>query len=408
MKSKEKFLLLRHGGMGDNLFLTPVAKVLRKRGYLVDVASASRSIAVLKNNPHINKLIECQRFGPQTTMEDGKPADLFLADDEIWLPTAALYRNYRPSVERPWRPFNIANYFKIIEGCTLHPEISRTQISNYTNVYDNHLAWAGIDPTTVSAEDKRPVYSVTEKERKWAIETLAGLDKKPILLQTYSSSPAKSFSPVALIKWLRAKEEHVIHWEPAMNKMILDGVPMEFPEDIPSIRCSAALVEQSQFCLTADTCIAHIAEALGIKHISFYTITPAWTISGYYQHEIAVDSTAELGGQPCKCYQITRDCPRRAVEARQNLSKEDSELLGLVPPKSNIRKMISLPAPKMPEAAQGDILTYFQVTSAKALDQKVDGAVKKFDAELQKIAYCLGSIDLPKVLAENYEELRQK
>ncbi|MCK4521164.1 MAG: glycosyltransferase family 9 protein [Nanoarchaeota archaeon] len=405
-KTGEKFLLLRHGGMGDNMFLTPIARRLTKLGYTVDVSTTKKTAPLFENNPDFNKIFRCERFGAIKALEDGKPANLFLSEDGVWLPDLALYRHYKPATVRPWRPYNVANYFKSIEGCSLHPELSRTQISNYSNIYDNNFAWAGLDPSRIPDDEKRPVYFVARNERKWAKSILSKLSSPPILLQTFSSSPAKSFSPVSLHSWLKEKGEHILCWDPAQELFTLDGMPLEFPDDIPSIRCTAALVEMSQFCITADTCVAHLAEALNIPHITFYTIVPAWTISKYYKYEITVDSTAQLDGQPCKCYQIIRDCPRKAIEAKKRLPKRDAELLAMVPGNHPVRRELDLPPATLPEGCNGDPMSYFKVSSPAGLESLIDAAVRSYNSALMETAYCLESIDLLKVLKENYEQLK--
>ena len=166
------------------MFLTCVARALNRRGWLVDVAIDERSAPLLANNSDISRIRPLRRFGPmQMYPECNHPIDL-VEDDGAWVPVKAIYQQY--ATQDPARPLAVANYYGVTENCTLHPDITMTQISDFQNVYNEHLGWAGIAPSPVP--HRRPVYSVTDKERAWA----AGLElKNPVvLLPTYATSPA--------------------------------------------------------------------------------------------------------------------------------------------------------------------------------------------------------------------------
>lgn len=395
----ERFLLTRFGGLGDNLFLTPVARELHRLGYHVDVVANAKSAAILENNPFIERLMKARRFGPISVTPDDRLVNL-IDIDGMHLPDLALFELYRTTSVRPWRPLNVTNYLRVIEDNTMHPEICMTQASAFVNTYDNHLAWAGIDPESVPAERKAPIYVVTDEERAWGATILR--DKgKCVLIQTTSSSLSKTYPANDMVAYLRGEGFSVLLWqETGQNKghWILDGVKVENPIHIPSIRCTAALLERCLFAVTADTGTAHLAEALEIRHMTYYTFTPSWTLSKYYRHEWTVDSTAELDGMRCKCYTLSMDCPRIQAEAFKKLSQTDRELLLTFPDDPSQRKQMGLPPLQDVVPPNTNLYTYFRCNSAQSLGAKTDAAYRNLVNFRAERPYCTSSLNLMKEL----------
>jgi ADP-heptose:LPS heptosyltransferase len=406
-KDTPRFLLLRFGGLGDNLFLTPVARELHARGYEVDVVTSEYGEPILRHNPYISRIMVAKRFGPIHELPDGKYVNL-VSDGGLALSDLALYRLYKAK-GRPWRPFNVANYLRIIEGNSHHEEISRTQASNYSNTYDNHLGWAGIDPTTVPDDRKRPSYQVTREEKDWA-EKIIPTDSNPcVLVQTTSSSLAKTYPANDMIAYLRGEGYSILYWQETGKRTghwILDGVKLFLPPTIPAIRCTAALLERCAFAITADTGTTHLAEALDVMHLTYYTFVPAWTISRYYTHEVTVDSDAQFEGQRCKCYQITRDCPRKQIEAWGKLSKPEQEVLLMFPEHPQERANWGLPGAQNVVPPGVDPFAYFKCNSVDALAHKADAAYKHLETLRMERPYCTESLDLMGALKANMDKLR--
>lgn len=409
MAESKRFLLLRYGGMGDNLFLTPVAKELHRRGYEVDVVTAEHSGAILQNNPFISRLYVAKREGPIRSLPDGKAVNLVDVDG-VRIPDIGLYNSYLSTDgNAPWRPYNVCSFLNIIENNTHHPEICSTQMSCFSNTYDNHLMWAGIDPTTVDPEDKRPVYRVTKEERAWAKSVLGEMNGRVVLVQTSSSSLAKIYPPVEIMSWLQyAKGHPVLLWNQTGDRTghwSLDGVKVALPPHIPSIRCTGALLEHCAFAITADTATSHLAEALGVRHMTYYTFVPAWTISKYYKYEITIDSTAKVDGRVCKCYQITRDCPRIQVEAFKKLSKDEQELLNNFPPHPQERAKLGL-GPMVSSVPEGsDPVKFFRCASMDVLKGRLDSAYRHLESLRMEIPYCTASINLIDEVKKHYDFL---
>lgn len=56
-KRKKKCLIIRYAAYGDMLIVTPIIRLLHKRGYKVDIETKQSGKIILKNNPFINKII---------------------------------------------------------------------------------------------------------------------------------------------------------------------------------------------------------------------------------------------------------------------------------------------------------------------------------------------------------------
>lgn len=387
MKTK-RFLLVRYGGQGDALFLTPVARWLFNHGYKVDVAISAQTAPLLYNNPHIDRIFESARFSPMSAVDADTPANLVKVGG-AWIPDVALFERYPSDI--PGRQYDVMDGFRSIESCSIHPMICVTQASDYVNAYDQLLNWSGIDSTRVTPEEKLPIYCVTKEERKWA-KRVSKHWGKFVMIQTLASSPARSYMKTSeLVNICISAGRQALFW--TGDHWIMDGTPIQFSKDFNPMRCTAALIEQADLLISSDTCVSHLAEALKTQHLTFYTTVPAWTRSRDYVSEVTVDSEVHLGvnGEPCKCCVIGRDCIRRSLESRDMLSDKERELLGLIPPEERNRMGLGFVKPidlhgKRPEE-------YFAVASPQGLRVMVEATVAKWESQRQLPAYCVQNIE---------------
>lgn len=396
MGEKRGFLLMRWGGMGDAMFMTPVARELHKRGYAVDVCTHENAAKVFKGNPYVREVMVAERWGPMQRVQGDHPVNL-IKRNGVWVPDVILYENY-PS-ERPLRRFNVADYFRSIEDCSLHSVISRSQASDYANTYDLHLGWAGIDPTTV--DDKSPDWFLSDRERHWAEKHREEWGPY-ILLQPFASSPARSYMRISpIMQYLREKELKVLLWHPGHLRWELDGIPIPTPEGMDGYRLTGALISQADLLISADTFVSHVAEAQGIPHITFYSSVPAWTRSCYYNHEITIDLRVEdEEGQPCKCCIIGRDCPRIKKAALELLSEQERELLSILPP--NLKQQHGIEMEPI-DIGQQTPWEYFGSASPHGFQALQEAALRRYDALQQMEAPCIASLDLLEHVKEYLE-----
>lgn len=394
--SPRRFLLIRFGGQGDALFLTPVARELARRGWAVHAAVNDMGYGMLLNNPHIAQLHRLRRdeVMPMLPGVANHPADL-ISWRGAWLPVEAVYDHYT-GMGPEYGPWAVCNYRYVIESNSIHPWIHHGQNSTYTNTYDLHLAWAGIDPARLTPEQKAPVYVVSPAERA-AIESLvADLPRPLYLLQPLASSAARSYHrPRELYMRMQNRARHgtLIVWNGTTWEAQGSPFPLPMAEGSTPMRASAALVERADLVVSSDTAISHIAEALGVRHVTFYSTVPAWTRSAYYRHEITVDcAVPDSNGQiPCKCGIIGRDCPRRSHEAWTGLSQRQRDLLRLLP--NETQQQLRIP-PGPPLDTGGLMPQEWFGTTPDGLTVEIDAAVAALESARQRLAYCTETLDL--------------
>lgn len=388
------FLLLRFGGRGDALFLTPVAAELQRRGWRVHAGINEPCLPMLEHLSCIDRLMPLLRESvmPTAPQIPNHPCDL-IQSAGAWIPVEAIYPQY-PGPGAEYGEWAVANYRFVIESNSLHPWINRGQNSNFINTYDLHFSWAGIDPTSVPAEHRRPRYVVTSQERAAIKASLAGLPRPLYLIQPFASSPARSYHRVAELYQSMKKltRGSVIVWNG--NNWETNGLAYPLPnvEGSAPIRMSAALVEQADLLISADTALSHVAEALNVRHLTFYSTVPAWTRSRDYTHEITVDLTVpdSRGRDVCKCGIIARDCPRIAAEAYARLSDRQRDLLKLMPPQNQAAMGL---VPENLDTGGRVPPEYFETTPA-GLQAEHNAAVQTYDGLRQRPAHCIASLDL--------------
>lgn len=426
--ARTPFLVMRFGGMGDMMFATPVIKQLFMDGYAVDVATNEHSLPLLENNPYVNRAWEQTREGVIPLIDGKYPADLTFVDDGIIIPTIGLYSKYennnKPKTETKLHPFNVVNYFRIIENYTLHEPLWPTMGADFINTYDNHFSWAHIDPMSVPADERRPQYFPKKEELEWARKVLEFFPRPIVMVQPYASSPVRTYyRTTEILDALKLQGScTAIFWEPSPNSpfsgvwrvlfVCKDGKYSEVGRVIPwpgeevtkyPIRASAALIANADLLVSADTCVALLAEAVETYHLTYYTSVPAWTRSRDYLYEFTLDSDnteSKTSKRVCKCGIIGRDCPRKLGDAFMALSDRDRLLLSFLPPEA--KQGLNLPQ-YSPPSLEGKQPHEFLKTTPQAMEEAVKGVISKYESLRQCEAYCSRSLDvagaLTKVLA---------
>lgn len=389
-----RFLLIRYGGQGDALFLTPVAAELKRRGWDVHVAINDNGFPLLQHLPFIDKLYQLRRepIMQQAPGIPGHPCDL-IEWHGAWLPVEAVYPRF-PGAGAEYGPWAVCNYRFVIESNSIHPWINRGQNSNNINTYDMHFSWAGIDPMSIPVEERRPRYIVSARERQAIGEVVKHLPRPLYLIQPGASSPARSYFKTRELyeKMIQNTHGSVIVWNGSaweMNRMMF---PLPMPPESSPMRMSAALVERADLVISADTCISHVAEALSVKHLTFYSTVPAWTRSRDYTHEITVDLCVpdSRGRDACKCGVIGRDCPRVEAEVWAGLDQRQRDLLHLLPIPQ--QQQLGIPVAQLDTGGRMP-QEYFE-TSPNGLQAEHNAAVQIYEGLRQRPAYCIASLDL--------------
>ncbi len=335
-KDRPEHMLIRFGGMGDTMFLTAVARVLSEK-QSVTMAIPEHQHGILDGNPHVDRIVPLRRFGPYPFYPDGRPVNLYGDKHGDWRPIEHYFQQLQTG--EIGRKVRVTDYYGIIEGNGRNPTVPMGN-SGYAQVYDLHLAWAGIDPTRIPDDYKRPVYIASSREREWAADLMKSMPKPVIMWQGHGSAPAKSYyrNNDDIARVLKATGGTVIAWAPDTLHWTVWGREMQpiiGPDWMMPIRLSGALVSQADLTVTADTFVSHLAEALEKRHVTFYATFSADGYSRYYKHERTVDLIApdRTKTQPCKCHVISEArCPRREEDARRELAPHKINILaGLTP-----------------------------------------------------------------------------
>lgn len=390
-----RFLLIRYGGQGDALFLTPVAEELRRRGWQVHIAVNDQGHPLVQHLPFVHSTYLLRREPVMQTVPQipGHPCDLISWRGGL-VPVEAVYPQF-PSPGPEYGPWAVCNYRFVIESNSLHPWINRGQNSNFINTYDMHFSWAGIDPISVPAEFRRPRYVVTAQERAAAVEAMRNLPRPVYLVQPLASSPARTyFRPAELYKkMVQLTKGTVLLWNGQNWETGGRPFPLPVVEGSTPMRASAAMVEQADLVISADTAISHIAEALSVRSLVFYSTVPAWTRSRDYLYSESIDLAVpdSQGRGVCKCGVIARDCPRVAAEAIDTLTDRQRELVRLLPPDQQAQLGL---VPPMPLDTGGRLPMEHFRTTANGLQSEVQAAATQLDGARQRLAHCLASLDL--------------
>ena len=301
-------MILRYGGFGDSLMLSPLPKILRKvYGFKeVHIGVAPKNVELMRQTKQFTVVSPIQRFG--FSPEDFIPTNIgYMKAREYFIknPEFVLF-DYKFSVE------NNSPQPKQEEAIRQKIEWKSHINSNFTNWFDLALAWSKIPPQSIPSSDKRPILFLTDGQKKKAAE-LKERYGDYIVVSLNASSPLRNIrQPKLIIKdflrrtdfrgWVFAAEtiNNEIHWfgkKGRSDKIRVDWIN-NITDTLPLL-CSAG------FGLFSDSGLSHIAEALGLRHTTFYTTVPSMTRSEYYNFETPVDTVCPIG----KCFSLQGVCP---------------------------------------------------------------------------------------------------
>lgn len=375
-------IVLRMGGLGDLLILTPICKALYDRGYQVDYYCGSPTGDVWElfvGLPFIRKVVNLQRISNIDCIKD---------EDEHLISVEIIKRQYdevfdlKNSVEENHpQPF-----YNKDEGWR------HTINSNYQNWIDLSLGWSGIDPSTIKDEDKMPMIAPIDiKYTDWANEVCPNDNKtKVIAIQLNASSLIRT--------WYRANELPKMLHEKYPNDMVLlfDGASwnviskfgftkIDTPEGYNKLFCSAALIAKTNVFIAADSGMLHLAAILGIPTVGVYTTVPAWTRAKYYPVVHAIEGKASC--RPCFTLHIF--CPIRMKEAEEQLTQRERDILATEKAGINVF----------------DAAKKFG-TVPRAIQQEHEAAKRRLEALSAREPECVGSVTPEMIIAKTEELLK--
>jgi len=345
----KKALILRVGGVGDCLILTPVARTLYNQGYKVDYMSGSPTGNVHKlfdGLPFINQSLRIERVNGIDCVKD---------KNEHYISVEILKENYD----------EVFDYKYSVEdnrsGVNKTGGWRNTLNSNYMNWIDLSLAWANIDYTKVSDENKKPEIVIEPKYLEWILTTSIG-DKKAGGARICNIIGIQLQASTLIRSWYKAGDLPKIIHEKYPNDLVVifmngiwkvlskygEGrlVPDEFkPDDteFDPLLISAAIISQMDCFITADSGMSHVAAALDIPTIGIYTTVPAWTREKYYSHSFPLETNVYCH----PCFTLDAFCPIEKENALKQLTEREKQIIDCHDKGMNIvevcRKFNSIP-----------------------------------------------------------------
>lgn len=317
----KKVFISRFGGHGDLAPVTSVAKYLKSKGWYVvlgvrDGGPGQRQSEMLLKTPCADMVVDIKEMGPWRTRCVNTPKG--------WVSVNAILHEYDLVID----------YMNIVENNNTSPitknapgsEWETSRNSNWVNWADLHFAWAGIDPTKVSDEAKRPVFTLLPGEKD-TFKDLKKAHSNLFVIQPYASSLARTwyqanhlpkmlleaYSNPAICLWDgRENGWKLITKQGASNLQVNGNAPL---------RASMALIANADLYIGVDTGFTHVAEALNTPHIAIYSTVPAWTRAKYYKHQIPID----MGEKHPEFYTFNLGLgdPLNVIEGLNNLSARE-------------------------------------------------------------------------------------
>ena len=402
-KQEPRHLLVRFGGLGDTIFLTAVAHALRKHGIIPDIAVPESHTAIFQNNPDIGKVIGLLRMGPWGMSANG-PVNLYKDENGACKPVEALLDKYATGPRH--RRLRVTDYYRVIEANGCHPS-SPTGNSDYSNTYDTHLSWAGIDPALIPSHEKRPFYYPTDAEMDWASTQYRGVQRPVVLWQPYASAPARSF--YRAMEVAQEVEQKVggyhLMWDPDKKQWMHHTGAVDCGKLNP-LRATAALIACADLLISADTFVSHLAEAVRTQHVTWYSTVSAWTRNRYYESEFGYDlHPPDVDpAVPCKCHVITdARCPIIEQQAVDAISDHDKLLLNGMQPQ--VKQQLNLP---MEQFTVPDGTKLRKDLMPQMMNAYIQNLAQSYHIARHAEPFCMREFDLAGAVYDALDEIRSK
>lgn len=320
----KRVLMLRYGGIGDSMAITPVAYNYKDRNPNCEIHFGVRGkdqVSLYENLPYFHRVFEIFRFpDPHDGANCAKVKDGYEAME---------YHKTKYDL--------VFDFVNLIENNSMHHQMmeingdwAKSMNSNYQNWIDLALSWVNIDPASVEDEDKILRYIVKDKEKEDAQLLLSGISENYDLLiglNTLSSSRARSYFDLdSLIGEIldEIPRSVVIAWDSNRWVALTDSGGKEIVLN-PSLRQSAAILSCFDAFVSTDSGFSHMAEAVGTMNVTIYTTIPGWTRNKYYNHVLPIQSSL-----PCSpCFTLMENCPVNKKRALDSITDRERQILHL-------------------------------------------------------------------------------
>lgn len=311
-----RILIFRSGAYGDALITTPVIRYLKAQGHELIYVTSKRGMEVLKNNPHIERLIQHKE---ETKIEDlasnieglrkkfkcEKVID-FSESIEVALSQHPRSPNYKlPKLERITK-FNRNFYEYAFEHANLSDEVTiNGTLPISSHFYRPELFF-----------DKRELYDVRDEGRHEAVDYIDEF-KFNILLGMSGSGGNKAWpwmETLALQICEKYSDVHIITVGDEKCRLIepeLEGHITNLSGKIP-MRMSMEMTGLVQLVIAPDTGIIHAAGCYDTPKICLLGHNTIETITKHFVNDLSVEANTDLAPcSPCLSliYNKDQQCP---------------------------------------------------------------------------------------------------
>ncbi len=262
-KGKHILLFNAVGGMGDNIMMWPLARILDKRGYKVHILVAAQHYKILwLGFPWIQSIIQ--------------------------LPA----------------------YWNVVQG--FHAHVFFEYLTNqYAHRDQGHplnimLTKVGIDPESIPASEKRLAPEFTTLEKTIGNALYKG--KRLAFFQLSASQHARSLAPEQSRNFLLelAKAFPELHWIGLYGPGISQAY-YEPPLDVPNVefrifqkwRILWTLIKRAEICVGPDSMLVHAAGVFGVPCIGLWGLHDPQCRIGYYPRHFPIFLSEKCPKSPC-------------------------------------------------------------------------------------------------------------
>lgn len=281
--SDKKCLIIRLGGIGDLIFLTPIFPVLKQDGYEVHVNCKSNGKAIFKNNPFIDNLIIHD--------ESIKIEDL----PDHWKQLSQGYDkviNYSGSVEQKYL---ISDDNELYYG-------DKSKRKTDVNYYDEMFKLAGYN-----IKGRLPQLFINRKERKWLKRERDRHKGKFVILWSLSGSAIHKAWPYAedVAKEILDKYPKVVIITAGDD--FCYALEWEHPRTIctsgkATLRESLLRTSFVDLVIGAETGLINASGCWSVPKIILYTHSRHENLSKYFKNAYPIQSVADCS----PCYRLVR------------------------------------------------------------------------------------------------------
>jgi len=275
----EEVFLFRSGGIGDVMFMLPLAKYLvNEHKVKIKVGTSPMYSSILNNNPYVKKVVQ---------------------------------------MPFPAKELENSDHHLIFEGI-IEDQTTKSQVLHAVDLF---LEEAGVSPKKVLPEDKIPYLYLTEGEGLRINAEIKRLridhEATCIGVQVESSSPIRTFpldKMVVIMKKLLAKGFAVFVFGGKSQERTGQYLREIFLEEKNfvnlisgdrSFRDSIVYTSKMDLIIAPDSSFVHIAGGLGVPIVGLYGCFPSLLRMRYYKNAIGIDSNVTCapsfthGHSPC-------------------------------------------------------------------------------------------------------------